>query len=189
MRKAGTRQRLMDSTEKLLYTVPYERLTIAKITEDCGVSRQVFYKYFLDKEDLFTQMSRRFLYTRFSMEQPFFWRSMVLHFLEEQQKHRNFYMTAAHATDDRVAYRCFLQFVLHLYRNMIVYKKGEPASPDEDVLLQIYCRGGIDYLVQWEREGMKIPIGTMLDSFEYSMPPRIHDLLTGSSFPPKIAQK
>ena len=36
---------------------------------------------------------------------------------------------------------------------------------------------------------MKIPIGTMLDSFEYSMPPRIHDLLTGSSFPPKIAQK
>ena len=172
MRKAGTRQRLMDSTEKLLYTVPYERLTIAKITEDCGVSRQVFYKYFLDKEDLFTQMSRHFLYTRFSMEQPFFWRSMVLHFLEE-----------------RVAYRCFLQFVLHLYRNMIVYKKGEPASPDEDVLLQIYCRGGIDYLVQWEREGMKIPIGIMLDSFEYSMPPRIHDLLTGSGFPPEIAQK
>ena len=47
-----TKQALEASLKRLLLQKPLTKITIADITEDCGVSRMSFYYHFLDIYDL-----------------------------------------------------------------------------------------------------------------------------------------
>ena len=47
-----TKKALENSLKKLLKEKPFDKITIADITEDCGISRMAFYYHFQDIYDL-----------------------------------------------------------------------------------------------------------------------------------------
>ena len=47
-----TKYRLAESMKECMKTTPVEEITVRQICEICGVTRQTFYRNFLDKYDL-----------------------------------------------------------------------------------------------------------------------------------------
>lgn len=52
VKKQATRKLLIDSFIELSKQMPFEKISIADITQNCGLSRKTFYNYFQDKYDL-----------------------------------------------------------------------------------------------------------------------------------------
>lgn len=47
-----TKKKIASSLMNLVEKKPIDKITITDITVNCDISRQVFYRYFLDKKDL-----------------------------------------------------------------------------------------------------------------------------------------
>ena len=47
-----TKYRLAQSMKECMKTMSVDNITVKQITEDCGVTRQTFYRNFMDKFDL-----------------------------------------------------------------------------------------------------------------------------------------
>ena len=52
MKSENTRYRLAQSMAECMRTTPVESITIRQIVDKCGVTRQTFYRNFIDKYDL-----------------------------------------------------------------------------------------------------------------------------------------
>ena len=52
MKGENTRYRLAQSMAECMRTTPVESITIRQIVDKCGVTRQTFYRNFIDKYDL-----------------------------------------------------------------------------------------------------------------------------------------
>ena len=44
--------RLAEAMKTCMRTMPVEKITVKEIVQECGTTRQTFYRYFLDKYDL-----------------------------------------------------------------------------------------------------------------------------------------
>ena len=51
-RQDRTKYRLAAAMKKCMERMPVEKVTVKEIVEECGTTRQTFYRYFLDKYDL-----------------------------------------------------------------------------------------------------------------------------------------
>ena len=47
-----TKYKLAESVKECMKTAPVDKITVKEIVEGCGVTRQTFYRNFLDKYDL-----------------------------------------------------------------------------------------------------------------------------------------
>ena len=47
-----TKYKLAESVKECMKTAPVDKITVKNIVEGCGVTRQTFYRNFLDKYDL-----------------------------------------------------------------------------------------------------------------------------------------
>ncbi len=182
MKKKPTALRLMDAMEFLLEEHPYEKITISMLSAQCGVSRQVFYKYYKDKEDMCDKMARRFTYEGVPEDATVTWNSLILHFLKINTNHRQFYIRMARTGKRQLLYHSMVDMVLLLYRSMIESRQGYAMTHQQEFLLHSYCGGGIQMLVQWMYDYMPIPPEELCRLFEQAMPPQIHDLLVGYQF-------
>lgn len=54
---AATRQRILDSAQKLIGQCGYDRVTVDDIVADCGVAKGTFYHYFKSKSEIFLCLS------------------------------------------------------------------------------------------------------------------------------------
>lgn len=50
--KKSSKELLADSLSELLKTEPFDKITIAEITSNCGIAKRTFYYYFKDKYEL-----------------------------------------------------------------------------------------------------------------------------------------
>ena len=185
-KREPTREKLLHAMEQALKEKPYDAITVGELAGRCGISRQGFYRHFPHKEALCAALSRRYVYSGLTPGGAFTWDELVGHFLQEQVRHRAFYMATARAENRRMLYRIFFSSTWPLYENMIVYRQGVPMREDQWFLLQSYCRGGIDLLTQWVLGGMKRPALQLRDLFARAMPPEIERLLRGEKFPESV---
>lgn len=185
-KKEPTREKLLHAMEEALKEKPYDAITVGELAGWCGISRQGFYRHFPHKEALCAALSRRYVYSGLTPGSAFTWDELIGHFLQEQVRHRAFYMATARAENRRMLYRIFFSSTWPLYENMIAYRQGAPMREDQWFLLQSYCRGGIDLLTQWVLGGMKRPALQLRDLFARAMPPEIERLLRGEKFPKSV---
>ena len=57
-----TKYRLAESMKECMKTTPVEEITVRQICEICGVTRQTFYRNFLDKYDLINWYFDKIIY-------------------------------------------------------------------------------------------------------------------------------
>ena len=50
-RQENVKYRLADAMKECMRKAPVEKITVKEITEECGVTRQTFYRNFQDKYD------------------------------------------------------------------------------------------------------------------------------------------
>ena len=139
-----TKYRLAESMKECMKTTPVEEITVRQICEICGVTRQTFYRNFLDKYDLINWYFDKLLTKSFEhMGRG----TTVFDSLEKKftyiQKEKAFFAAAFRYDKQNSLREHDFDLILAFYENLIHEKSGSPVSPEMHFLLEMYCQGSI----------------------------------------------
>ena len=152
-----TKYRLAESMKECMKSTPVEEITVRQICEICGVTRQTFYRNFLDKYDLINWYFDKLLTKSFEhMGRG----TTVFDSLEKKftyiQKEKAFFAAAFRYDKQNSLREHDFDLILAFYENLIHEKSGSPVSPEMHFLLEMYCQGSITMTVKWVLTGMDL---------------------------------
>ena len=145
-----TKYRLAESMKECMKSTPVEEITVRQICEICGVTRQTFYRNFLDKYDLINWYFDKLLTKSFEHmgRGTTVFDSLEKKFTYIQEEH--IFFAAAFKYDSQNSLRQHdFELILAFYENLIHEKTGR--IPDETIhcILEMYCQSSIYMTVKW----------------------------------------
>lgn len=158
-------------------TTALEDITVKQIVSECGLTRQTFYRNFLDREDLINW------YFNIILDESFrqmgagktVYDGLVRKFEYIRQEH--LFFSAAFAADTQNSLKDHdFQMIFEFYLNLIKEKTGSFPDPEISALLEMYCQSSVYMTVKWVLNNMpsseKSLAGLMIDA----MPPKLREL-------------
>ena len=145
-----SRYRLARSMKECMKHASVESITVKQITENCGLTRQTFYRNFLDKYDLINWYFDKLLMKSFEHmgQGKTIYDALVKKFtyIKEEQ---NFFAAAFRYDSQNSLREHDFELILAFYENLI--KEKTRRMPEEQVhfLLEMYCQSSIYMTVQW----------------------------------------
>ena len=149
-RQEKMKYRLAAAMKKCMERMPVEKVTVKEIVEECGTTRQTFYRHFLDKYDLINWYFDKILSESFKHmgTGETVYESLVrkFRFIE----HERLFFDAALRYDDQNSLRDHDYREIHaFYTNMIESRTKEPLSSELNFILEMYCRGSVYMTTRW----------------------------------------
>ena len=149
-RQEKMKYRLAAAMKKCMERMPVEKVTVKEIVEECGTTRQTFYRHFLDKYDLINWYFDKILSESFKHmgTGETVYESLVrkFRFIE----HERLFFDAAFRYDDQNSLRDHDYRKIHaFYTNMIESRTKEPLSSELNFILEMYCRGSVYMTTRW----------------------------------------
>ena len=177
----ATKYRLAKAMEECMRTQSVEAVTVTNIAEKCGVTRQTFYRNFLDKYDLinwYFGCSRAPLSTWAAAGPSPGARAQVQYIRQE----RVFFTAAfrADGTNSLKEHDFRGHRLLHL--DVIQKKTGAAPTEDERFALELYCRGSVAMTVKWVLGGMREAPREMSRRLVAALPEQLSELFARLSF-------
>lgn len=172
-----TKYRLAAAMKECMKTTPVDAITVRQITERCGVTRQTFYRNFLDKYDLINWyfdklLARSFEHMGRGTTILTAWRKNLHIF----RRKRHFLPPAFRYDRQNPLREHDFKLILAFYENLIREKSGRPASPEIHFLLEMYCQGSITMTVKWVLGGMDLTPSQFAGLLVRAMPAALRDL-------------
>lgn len=172
-----TKYRLARSMQKCMETTPVDDITVRQIVEQCDLTRQTFYRNFLDKYDLINWYFDKLLAESFvhmgSGETVYEGLIRKFDYIKKEQV----FFSAAFRSDDQNSLKQHdFEEIFAFYSDLIQKKTGYPPDKELCFLLELYCQGSIYMTVKWVLGGMKTPTKTMARLLVASMPARLEKL-------------
>lgn len=173
-RHERTKYRLADSMKECMRREPVDRITVKEIAEGCGVTRQTFYRNFLDKYDLINWYFDKLVLQSFeqigmghtvgeSLTRKF-------HFIQKEKV----FFTGAFRSDDRNSLKEHdFELILQFYTDLIARKTSRRLDTELQFLLEMYCQGSVYMTSKWVLGGMKDTPEDMARKLVDAMPPRL----------------
>ena len=170
--------RLAEAMKTCMRTMPVEKITVKEIVQECGTTRQTFYRYFLDKYDLINWYFDKILLESFEHmgEGPTVYEGLCKKFqyIEEEK----LFFKAAFRNDQQNCLREHdFQLILAFYTRQIEEKTKEPISENLRFLLEMYCQGSIYMTVQWVLGERKSTPQEMAKALVSAMPSELYDVM------------
>ena len=155
-RQDRMKYRLADSVKECMRTTPVDKITVKNIVEECGTTRQTFYRHFLDKYDLINWYFDKLVQVSFDRmgQGTTVYDGLVkkFHFIRQERV----FFCGAFRSDDRNSLKEHdFDLILQFYLDKIMEKTHQ--VPDEEIrfLLEMYCSGSVYMTVKWVLTGMK----------------------------------
>lgn len=152
-----TKQALEASLKRLLLQKPLTKITIADITEDCGVSRMTFYYHFQDIYDLvewacFEDASRALDGKKTYAT----WQEGFLNIFEAVLENRPFILNAYRCISREQMERFLYQLTYGLIRGVVEEQSRGTAVSEEDksFIAEFYKYSFVGVMLDWIRQGM-----------------------------------
>jgi AcrR family transcriptional regulator len=174
---SDVKYRLASAMGECMKTSPVEAITVREITNRCGVSRQTFYRNFLDKYDLINWYFDKLLTRSFDQmgKGRTITESLILKFNYIREE-RHFF-TAAFRNDDQNNLREHdFAMIFAFYRNLIREKTGEFPAPAMEEVLEMYCWAQIYRTVKWVLGGMRMSSRELAQVMVNAMPQPVERL-------------
>jgi len=151
-----TKYRLAESIKECMKTTAVDNITIRQIVENCSLSRQTFYRNFLDKYDLINWYFDILLLKSFARmgKGKTVYEGLTLKFTYIQNE-RVFFATAFRSDDRNSLKEHDFELILKFYRDLIKEKSGKDPGPEIQFLLEMYCRGSVYMTIEWVLGDMK----------------------------------
>ena len=170
--------RLAEAMKTCMRTMPVEKITVKEIVQECGTTRQTFYRYFLDKYDLINWYFDKILLESFEHmgEGTTVYEGLCKKFqyIEEEK----LFFKAAFRNDQQNCLREHdFQLILAFYTRQIEEKTKEPISENLRFLLEMYCQGSIYMTVQWVLGERKSTPQEMAKALVSAMPAELYDVM------------
>ena len=168
---------LAEAMKRCMKKSPVEKITVKEIAEECGTTRQTFYRNFQDKYDLINWYFDKILQESFEHmgEGKTVYEGLVnkFHYIEEEK----LFFRAAFKTDDQNSLREHdFRLILQFYTERIEEKTGRKLSEQMKFLLEMYCQGSIYMTVRWVLGKIKATPEQMAESLVDAMPAGLAEL-------------
>ncbi len=169
--KEDIKYKLAEAMKKCMKTTPVESITIKQITSECGVSRQSFYRNFIDKYDLINWYFDRLLEQSFNeMGKGETIREGLIKKFKYIRQERLFF-TAGFKSDDQNNLKDHdFYMIFEFYCRLIREKTGHLPDHKTRKLLEMYCQASIYMTVQWLLGGMNESENELADLMIDAMP-------------------
>ena len=166
-----TKYRLARAMKECMKTTSVENITVKQITEKCELTRQTFYRNFLDKYDLINWYFDKILIESFAHmgEGKTVYEALVnkFHYIQEEK----LFFKAAFKNDTQNCLRDHdFELIREFYKNQIEEKSGKTMSEHLQFQLEMYCQGSIYMTVQWVLGEMKESPENLAHALAQSMP-------------------
>ena len=169
-----TRYKLAASMKECMKSAPVDKITVKEIVEGCGVTRQTFYRNFLDKYDLINWYFDKLVLQSFeqigmghtvgeSLTQKF-----------EFIVNEKVFFTEAFRSDDRNSLKEHdFELILQFYTDLLARKDSRALDQELHFLLEMYCQGSVYMTGKWVLGGRKDSPQAMSAKLVDAMPPKL----------------
>ena len=149
-RSEKTKYRFAEAVKECMKTTPVENITVRQIVSVCGMTRQTFYRNFLDRDDLINW------YFNIILEESFrqlgsgetVYDGLLKKFAYIRKEH--LFFSAAFRTDSQNNLRDHdFRMIYDFYRNLIRKKTGSYPEAEISGLLEMYCQSSVYMTVKW----------------------------------------
>ena len=156
MASEATKYALAKAMEECMRTQSLENITVTDVARRCGVTRQTFYRNFLDKYDLVNWYFGKLLDRSFEhMGSGRTIREGLERKFEYIRAERVFFTAAFRADGTNSLKEHDLAAILAFYTDLISGKTGAHPEGEQAFLLELYCRGSVAMTVRWVLSGMR----------------------------------
>lgn len=172
-----TKLALAKAMEELMRSQSVEAVTVTDVARRANVTRQTFYRHFLDKYDLINWyfgklLSRSFEHmgtgrtVREGLERKF----------EYIRAERVFFTAAFRADGTNSLKEHDVDAIMAFYSELIERKTGAPPEGETAFLLELYCRGSVAMTVRWVLGGMRAEPAELARFMVDSLPAPLREL-------------
>lgn len=174
-----SKYRLARSMKECMKHAPVESITVREITENCGLTRQTFYRNFLDKYDLINWYFDKLLAKSFEHmgQGKTIYEALVKKFTYIQEEQTFF--AAAFRYDNQNSLREHdFELILAFYENLIKEKTGRMPEEQIHFLLEMYCQSSLYMTVQWVLGEVKCTPAELAHTVVDGMPGKLEKIFT-----------
>lgn len=172
-----TKMKFVEAMKECMKSKSVDSITVRMITEKCGMTRQTFYRNFLDKYDLINWYFDRILLESFERmgDGKTIYEGLVKKFryIEEEKL---FFAVAFRSDDQNSLKQHDFELILEFYCNLIAEKNGEKPSSDIMFMLEMYCRESITMTVKWVLGDIKVSDEELAKLLVRAMPRELAEL-------------
>lgn len=168
---------IANSFKKLVNKKPIEKITVSDITKEANISRQTFYRHFLDKYDLMNWYFDKILLESFDHmgEGRTLYECLYKKFVFIKEE-RLFFKEAFRLDDKNCLKDHDFELIYDFYAKRINEKGHHELDDDIKFLLEMYCNGSIFMTVKWVMndclEDPSIIVNNLIDA----MPPKLKEV-------------
>lgn len=174
MRKMTTKELIMESFLELSAKKRIDRITIANITDNCGLSHPTFYNHFKDKYDLIVRIyveGAGKILRRLGTEDCE-WKILRMNLAEYFIANRGFVINALTHTGGQDS---FIRNVERIHADILSKTvreklKSDAISPELDGIIKVYCYGTVHFLFEWLTDGKDMTPEAIAGIWEKSCP-------------------
>ena len=176
-RQNDSKYKLAEAIKECMKTTSVENITVKQIVEVCGVSRQTFYRNFIDKYDLINWYFDRLLEQSFKeMGSGETLREGLIKKFKYIKAERLFFTAAFKVDEQNNLKEHDFYMIFEHYCKLIREKSGNLPEKKTRKLLEMYCQASIYMTVKWVLGGMKEPETELADLMIDAMPTQLHEL-------------
>ena len=160
--------------KECMKTSKVDAITVKQLAEKCGLTRQTFYRNFLDKFDLINWYFGKILDQSFEHmgRGTSVYDALVRKFTYIEQEKQFF--AAAFRYDEQNSLREHdFELILQFYKDLIARRTSRPLGEELQFLLEMYCQGSVYMTVKWILTGMKDTPEAMAVKLVEAMPPKL----------------
>lgn len=185
-----TKKKIAGSLMELVEKKPIDKITITDITVNCDISRQVFYRYFLDKKDLINWIYEEdcgsVIYTgeeRFSVKS---WLKYIIDILAEK---KNFYMHAIKDDSNKTFEKLILNKTRFYLRKIIKHRTSTKLTKQLEFLVEMTARALVEMIIFEIESKMPVKKEILLDWLMNGMSKEISDLIEDYEVPMNVVKR
>ena len=174
-----TKYRLARAMKECMKTTSVENITVKQITEKCELTRQTFYRNFLDKYDLINWYFDKLLVKSFEHmgKGKTVYEALVKKFtyIQEEQK----FFSAAFRYDSQNSLRQHdFELILKFYEDLICEKTGKVPAENIHFLLEMYCPSSIYMTIKWVTGGVTCTPEELATTLVEGMPGKLTEMFS-----------
>ena len=142
--------KLAEAMKECMKTSKVDAITVKQLAEKCGLTRQTFYRNFLDKFDLINWYFGKILDQSFEHmgRETSVYDALVRKFTYIEQE-KQFFAGAFRSDDHNSLREHDFELILAFYENLIQEKTGCKMKEEMHDLLEMYCRSSVYMTVKW----------------------------------------
>ncbi len=185
-----TKKKIASSMVELVEKKPIDKITITDITVNCDMTRQVFYRYFVDKYDLINWMYEEdcgsIIYTG---EENFSLKSWIEYIIDILEDKKSFYVHAIQDDSSKTFENLILDKTRFYLKKIIEYKTATELTKQLEFLIEMTARGLVDMIIFEIEKEMPVKKEILIDWLMNGISKEISDLIENYVVPMNIVKK